>query len=82
MMKTNLYDRRISTKAVQNALKIGSWKAGQIIREINQEVRINEGKNTRAGWVLASRVAKREDVSLESLIEEQLKIDKAKSLHK
>lgn len=81
-MKTNLYDRRISTKAVEKALKIGSWKAGQIIREINQEVRLNEGKNTRAGWVLASRVAKREDISLEALIQAQIEIDEKRGVKK
>ena len=70
------HDRLINAKTLMEALHFGSWKAGELIREINQEVRLKEGKMTRAGWVLASRVAERYDISTEALIKAYLKLHK------
>lgn len=74
----DLYDRRVNIKTLQKALKVGPWKAGEIIRNINQEVRIKEGKNTKAGWVLASRVAAIEDVTVEDLVKTFLELESIK----
>ncbi|WP_423363403.1 hypothetical protein [Mycoplasma sp. P36-A1] len=72
-------DKLVSPEAMSIVLRLKVRTCENIIKKINRQVREDLKIQTTQRWVLASRVAKVRDCTVETLVKAQDDLDKQKS---